>query len=69
MSRTHRTHAAENKRRDTPPWMYRRQSQEDMERWQITVDGILALEETEHVPYEDADQRLGGHDNPYERET
>lgn len=43
MSRTHRKHTPENKRPDRPNWMSRRQTQDDEERYEITVLGQIEL--------------------------
>lgn len=76
MSHTHRKHASDNKRPDRPGWMSRRQTQDD-ERWALTWLGELELimpghytdpEDEFFALYEDADQRLGGHDNPYQED-
>ena len=65
MSHTHRKHTHANKRPDCS-WMSRRQTQEDEERWFITMEGQRYLNaELSFTPYEDPDTQLGGYDNPH----
>lgn len=66
MSRSHHKHTPRAPQR---PWLSRRQTLEDEQRWSITMEGIFALQERypeRFELYEDVDARLGGHDNPYD---